>query len=73
MKVSVTVKAQKPGFSDGADMPDMLRRFFGAFNRYFDRSTEGYLRWCFAATHGLIERGVELLARFLDANRSARA
>jgi HAE1 family hydrophobic/amphiphilic exporter-1 len=24
----------------------LLRRFFGAFNRYFDRSTEGYLRWC---------------------------
>jgi HAE1 family hydrophobic/amphiphilic exporter-1 len=23
----------------------LLRRFFGAFNRYFDRSTEGYLRW----------------------------
>ena len=22
-----------------------LRRFFRAFNRYFDRSTEGYLRW----------------------------
>jgi HAE1 family hydrophobic/amphiphilic exporter-1 len=23
----------------------LLRRFFAAFNRYFDRSTEGYLRW----------------------------
>jgi HAE1 family hydrophobic/amphiphilic exporter-1 len=23
----------------------LLRRFFGAFNRYFDRSTVGYLRW----------------------------
>jgi len=23
----------------------LLRRFFDAFNRYFDRSTEGYLRW----------------------------
>jgi serine protease Do len=29
VKVSVTVKAQKTGFSDGSDMPDMLRRFFG--------------------------------------------
>src|SRR5215831_2403179 len=23
----------------------LLRRFFDAFNRYFDRSTDGYLRW----------------------------
>ena len=29
VKVFTTVKAQKTGFSDGSDMPDMLRRFFG--------------------------------------------
>jgi serine protease Do len=29
VRVFVTVKAQKTGFSEGSDMPDMLRRFFG--------------------------------------------
>ena len=29
VKVFTTVKAQKTSFSDGSDMPDMLRRFFG--------------------------------------------
>jgi len=29
VRVFVTAKAQKTGFSEGADMPDMLRRFFG--------------------------------------------
>jgi HAE1 family hydrophobic/amphiphilic exporter-1 len=28
-----------------AENRGLLGRFFGAFNRYFDRSTEGYLRW----------------------------
>ena len=31
----------------------------------FGPEGEGYLRWCFAATDGLIERGVERLATFL--------
>jgi len=34
----------------------------------FGPEGEGYLRWCFAATHGLIEQGVERLARFLTEN-----
>jgi aspartate/methionine/tyrosine aminotransferase len=34
----------------------------------FGPEGEGYLRWCFAATHGLIEQGVERLAKFLRAN-----
>jgi serine protease Do len=29
VKVFTTVKAQKTGLSDGSDMPDLLRRFFG--------------------------------------------
>ena len=29
VRVFVTVKAQKAGFSEGSEMPDMLRRFFG--------------------------------------------
>ena len=29
VRVFVTVKAQKTGFSEGSEMPDMLRRFFG--------------------------------------------
>ncbi len=29
VKVFTTVKAQKTGFSEGSDMPDFLRRFFG--------------------------------------------
>ena len=29
VRVFVTMKAQKTGFSEGTDMPDMLRRFFG--------------------------------------------
>jgi aspartate/methionine/tyrosine aminotransferase len=33
----------------------------------FGPEGEGYLRWCFAATHGLIEQGVERLASFLAA------
>jgi aspartate/methionine/tyrosine aminotransferase len=33
----------------------------------FGPEGEGYLRWCFAATEGLIERGVERLAQFLRA------
>ena len=32
----------------------------------FGPEGEGYLRWCFAATESLIERGVQRLARFLD-------
>ncbi|MFO0315364.1 MAG: aminotransferase class I/II-fold pyridoxal phosphate-dependent enzyme, partial [bacterium] len=31
----------------------------------FGHEGEGYLRWCFAATEELIERGVERLAGFL--------
>jgi aspartate/methionine/tyrosine aminotransferase len=36
----------------------------------FGPEGEGYLRWCFAATHGLIEQGVERLARFLKVDPS---
>ncbi len=32
----------------------------------FGPEGEGYVRWCFAATHGLIEQGVERLARYLQ-------
>jgi aspartate/methionine/tyrosine aminotransferase len=34
----------------------------------FGAEGEGYLRWCFAATPGLIEQGVERLAKFLETN-----
>ena len=36
----------------------------------FGPEGEGYLRWCFAATHGLIERGVERLADALRRRHS---
>lgn len=32
----------------------------------FGPEGEGYLRWCFAATHALIEQGVQRLARYLQ-------
>jgi aspartate/methionine/tyrosine aminotransferase len=32
----------------------------------FGPEGEGYVRWCFAATQGLIEQGVERLARYLQ-------
>ena len=37
VRVFVTVKAQKTGFSEGSEMPDMLRRFFPPGRRWLWR------------------------------------